>query len=434
MSEVKQSEFYIACRTGDLTSVERLLNHLSFYDLNRLEPDGSTALHAAAFFGHVEIVRRLVEHGAIVRTLRNKYNLTPAEETTHENIRRLLQPDATHQPRKRFINNDYHEDSSEQQTIRNPSSLLFSRTLLAYVNAKEDITNMDDEKRREWVTIYDDNCMVLDYASREHMRKWLIKLPLSSILEAINNDYVNNPRIELTDKDRERIRENVRAAIDDDDLNYLIYAYTLETNFYRQLNRDLADKGLNFRNTDNEVGKYCDDEPPTGVSECLFAAILIHHPSFTPLYYGGVTYRGMNITQDDLYDYAPGTRIFSRSFLSTSKSIHQVTIRLQFNTPNIVPVICIYRTTRSLPATSLAIASFSAVPSEDEVLIIPYVAFRIVKHDFASFRLPDQGTATVIFLDQVTDEPSKPQYSRVEYCISFIYMMIDHLNSILAIM
>jgi ankyrin repeat protein len=209
-----------------------------------LEPDGSTALHAAAFFGHIDIVRRLVEHGAIVRTLKNKYNLTPAEETTHENIRKLLEPGVTDPPRKRFINDDYNENSSNQQTIRNPSGLLFSRALLAYVKAKKGITNMDDEERREWVVTYDNNCIVLDYISREHMRKWLTKLPLSSILEAINNDYVNNPGIELTDKDRETIRNYVEAAISDEDPGYLVYAYTLQTNFYIQLNRDLADKGL----------------------------------------------------------------------------------------------------------------------------------------------------------------------------------------------
>jgi hypothetical protein len=244
MSEVKPSEFYVACRTGDLTSVERLLNHLSFYDLNRLEPNGNTALHAAAIFGHIEIVRRLVKHGAVIRTLKNKYNLTAAQETTYANIRQLLEPDATHQPRKRFINDDYDETSSKQKTILNPSAVRFSRAMLAYVKDKRGITNMDHKETREWVVTYDNNCCVLDYTSREYMRKWLTKVPLTSILEAINNDYVENPSTELTDKHRAEIRENVKAAIDENDPRYLIYVYTLETNFYKQLNRDLARRGL----------------------------------------------------------------------------------------------------------------------------------------------------------------------------------------------
>jgi hypothetical protein len=165
--------------------------------------------------------------------------------------------------------------------------------------------------------------------------------------------------------------------------------------------------GLDFRSKDYDVENYRDDESPTGIGECLLAAILMHHPFFIPFYYGGVTYRGMNITEADLYDYAPGTHIFSRSFLSTSKSIHLVPVYLQFNTPDIVPVVCIYRTVQSLPATSLDIANLSAINSEDEVLILPYVAFRVGKLDFASFYFPDHGTATVIFLDQITDEPSK---------------------------
>ncbi len=153
--------------------------------------------------------------------------------------------------------------------------------------------------------------------------------------------------------------------------------------------------------------KYRDDEPPNGFGQYLFAAIIIHHPTFAPFYYGGTTYRGMNLSQADFEEYVPGARILTRSFLSTSKSIHPVSVYLQFNTASIVPVICIYRTIQSLPATSLAIERLSAIPVEDEVLIFPFVAFRVMKVDFSSFYFPERGTATVMFLDQITDKPSK---------------------------
>lgn len=117
----------------------------------------------------------------------------------------------------------------------------------------------------------------------------------------------------------------------------------------------------------------------------------------------------MNLTQADFNQYVPGARILTRSFLSTSKSIHPVSYYLQFNSPGIVPVVCIYRTAvQSSSTTSLAIAGLSALPIEDEVLIFPFVAFRVVKVDFANFHFPEQGNATIMFLDQIIDQPSKP--------------------------
>jgi hypothetical protein len=74
------------------------------------------------------------------------------------------------------------------------------------------------------------------------MRNWLTKIPLSTILEAINNDYIANSSTEMTEKHRAEIQTYVEMAILDDDPRYLIYAYILETNFYRQLNRDLAQR------------------------------------------------------------------------------------------------------------------------------------------------------------------------------------------------
>jgi hypothetical protein len=165
--------------------------------------------------------------------------------------------------------------------------------------------------------------------------------------------------------------------------------------------------GSDFRFEDHDVKKYRDDEPPSGFGQYLFAAVIIHHPIFAPFYYCGTTYRGMNLSQADFNEYVPGARILTRSFLSTSKSVHPVSVYLQFNALDIVPVICIYRTIQSLPATSLAIAKLSAIPIEDEVLIFPFVAFRVMKVDFASFYFPERGTATIMFLDQITDKPGK---------------------------
>ena len=48
------SEFYMACRSNDLEKVQQLMKTLTLAEIDRLEPNGSTALHVAAYNGHHE--------------------------------------------------------------------------------------------------------------------------------------------------------------------------------------------------------------------------------------------------------------------------------------------------------------------------------------------------------------------------------------------
>ncbi|CAF4749805.1 unnamed protein product [Rotaria sp. Silwood1] len=45
------SDFYLACRNGDINAVKRMLCDKKRVNINRMEPNGSTALHAASYFG-----------------------------------------------------------------------------------------------------------------------------------------------------------------------------------------------------------------------------------------------------------------------------------------------------------------------------------------------------------------------------------------------
>ncbi|CAF4676196.1 unnamed protein product, partial [Didymodactylos carnosus] len=50
-NEPPLSDFYIACRDRDVEFVKQMLEKAE-YDLNRLEPNNSTPLHAACYYGH----------------------------------------------------------------------------------------------------------------------------------------------------------------------------------------------------------------------------------------------------------------------------------------------------------------------------------------------------------------------------------------------
>ena len=95
------SEFYLACRNGDITKVNQLLSHLTLQEIDHFEPNGSTALHAATYFGHGEIVRLLLKRGAS-RRQKNKYNATPADEAKTLEIAQLFNRQALC-PSSRFV-------------------------------------------------------------------------------------------------------------------------------------------------------------------------------------------------------------------------------------------------------------------------------------------------------------------------------------------
>ena len=79
------SDFYMACREGDLTRVNRHLKTLTAREINRVEEsNNSTALHAAAYFGHADIVKRLLEVGASVYTRNGHGNTAEQEARTTE--------------------------------------------------------------------------------------------------------------------------------------------------------------------------------------------------------------------------------------------------------------------------------------------------------------------------------------------------------------
>jgi ankyrin repeat protein len=86
------SEFYLACRNGDVKFVQNYLTKLSDMksDPNHFESIiKSTPLHAASFYGHTEIVQLLIEYGCD-RSQVNGYGLTAYEEAANAEIRELF--------------------------------------------------------------------------------------------------------------------------------------------------------------------------------------------------------------------------------------------------------------------------------------------------------------------------------------------------------
>ncbi|CAF2763774.1 unnamed protein product [Rotaria sp. Silwood2] len=88
-SSNKCSDFYLACRNNKIEEVQALLETMDTNDIDRVEPNGMTALHAACFHGHLEIVKLLLMVGAD-RAIQSKYGNLPFGEARTDEIKELF--------------------------------------------------------------------------------------------------------------------------------------------------------------------------------------------------------------------------------------------------------------------------------------------------------------------------------------------------------
>jgi hypothetical protein len=86
----KPSKFYMACRNNEIDTVISMLPRVTLEEINQIEPNGSTALHAAAYYGNEEIVELLLSKGA-ARMIKNMHDCTPYQEAKTKEIKKLFE-------------------------------------------------------------------------------------------------------------------------------------------------------------------------------------------------------------------------------------------------------------------------------------------------------------------------------------------------------
>ena len=118
-------------------------------------------------------------------------------------------------------------------------------------------------------------------------------------------------------------------------------------------------------------------------------AIVMHHDRFYEYRFRGTTYRGMLLTQADLDRYVVGSKILTKSFISTSTDQEIANLFGGVRQGNVLRMTseeksiqlatsCIYMIKNRL--TALNIESISEQGAgEKEVVILPFTAFQ-VKH------------------------------------------------------
>ncbi|CAF0800625.1 unnamed protein product [Rotaria sp. Silwood1] len=161
-------------------------------EINRMEPNGSSALHVAAYRGHEKIVELLLQKGASYSAV-NKYDCTPLDEAKTDKIRQLIR---RRMNQKRFVSDSI-----------------------------------------EWI-LQTDNA---DYQAHEYFKKlesYGKDQHYYKLIAYIRKNYLEN-ELQVIDGIN-TIKEYFDKAINEKDPTYLLTAYTAETDFYTTLNVDLA--------------------------------------------------------------------------------------------------------------------------------------------------------------------------------------------------
>ncbi|CAF3924387.1 unnamed protein product, partial [Adineta steineri] len=335
-------DLYKACKENEISKMKEYLQNIDIRILNERISNGSTSLHIASYNGHNEIVRLLLKAGAS-RTIRNwPYELTPYEEARTQSTKDLFRIKLDQDKSDHFINNDVYIEW--MTTSRNPGQ---KRTYL-----RQKLNQLKTYKNNNVGDIYRELV--------ERMYAYIDTLSLTNNMKQIAQQYFVEMRETL-------------------DPVYIIKAYTSGTGFHKYYNEFIAQHAIDFFDP-----FIIDIHIDYSIVKCLMTAtaIIMCSKRFYKYRYCGQTYRGMTITEKDLYKYVVKSKIMNKSFLSTSKSKEIAEVfsgciqeHLSIQATDIA-AFCTYIIKNSETALDLEkISEFGE--AESEVLILPFSIFEV---------------------------------------------------------
>lgn len=354
----KASEFYWACQNGEVEKVKELLKNIPYQDLNRLEPNGSTPLHAASSAGQAEIVHLLLDERGCRRDGLNSQGLTAYEKAPSDEIRKLF-----HRPGgvNRFcVETDDEQDAGDSFEVDLEDE------------AKEGVSDDEFYEGDDWVEVKPSDRIEISkrsigtrtalYKSRIGQKAGKATAGLQqAMLEEFLDQYVTSQHPEY-----EKCKSLVKKAFTEDRPEHLLRLYTLETPFYHAI-------------------------VSIGRSMWLESALLKTLYKLEPRYFEGMSYRGVKMTAEDLRTYKWAIKrkgaIRTRTFSSTSldRSVAERFAGTSTSTDEKQSVLMIFNfsnkcdTAVNLGKLSNKHPCISEYENEAEVLILPNSYFMITQ-------------------------------------------------------
>ena len=358
-----------ACQSGDLERVTILLQTATLTDINKADwTTGDTPLHLATSYGHMEIIRLLLDHGA-TRNILNYQKKIPIHYATTHDMKKLFKR-ATNSDLIRFVTNDSHRGNYEE---------------IQWLQNSLDATQFYIEFE----------------SGMSYSGEWDINQTIESLYKAseLRNSY-----------DLKLIWHFFEQAHVKTDTRYFIRAYTVQSQFSMILNEKLAQRCSKRTNNhrENEQMQTLVQNTMTmfnqgfAMTQALMTAKLqadnheitdwvhrymgsIHTLIFQPIFpFTGVTYRGMLINKEKLLYYAENRfYLCNKTLTSTSKNykIAKRALEKLSPSPGEIAVICTYTIDSFTSFKAIDIHTISEYPDEEEVLLFPGIPFEICKVD-----------------------------------------------------
>jgi hypothetical protein len=363
------SDFHFLCGDGKLDEVRQTLdaeNAPSIDELNKLQPNGSTALHAATYYNHLEIVKLLLEHNCPRNTL-NRFGNTAYEEAKTKEMRQL------------FDRNDALDRFHEINTA-NTMELYLPETSIDGVNV---------DKTFDYVHIFKSESDILEYTINQQTTAMWVKFSSWFIhrfrpfieredVHVDAFDLHNHPDFQeflkrsLPEPKVEKTMESVREAQRSNSIEPLITLYTSEkAGFYRPLNELLGQSSSKTKLSPHLCDRF-------------IIEFYIRRQELKQRLFTGTTYRGATVSADDLVIYKqaaesnpPGV-VGLKAFTSTSRDPF-VALGFAFGTPlqnGKKHVLFVFEIMEASP-TIFGIDDVSIYHHEKEVLILPGNLFTV---------------------------------------------------------
>ena len=360
---MKSNLFIEACQSGDIKQVTLLLKTITPAGINKIDLNtGSTPLHLAVYYNHIDIVRLLVNYGAM-RNILNYENKIPSDYASTMEMKKLFER-LTNENSSRFVGNDSSKEADDE--------IEWSQNTLSATQ------------------------FFMEYESNlSYIGQWDINQTFEVLRRA--PELENIPGMDIVWDLFEKAREN-------NDAKYLIQAYTVESKFYKILNQKLAQKRSKksvFNNKNPQIqnsmaifnqgfaigqalltGKVqTDNSEVTDWVHRYMGTIhsLIYQPNFQ---FHGLTYRGMWIKEKNLLHYS-GEQLYmcNKTLISTSKNYEVAKRFIDESMPldGQIPVMCVYLIDSYTSFKVIDIHTISEYPEEEEVLIFPGIPFEIRK-------------------------------------------------------
>jgi hypothetical protein len=340
MAAKTTSDFYWACRNGDINTVEKILPNLTSSDINRIESNGSTALHAASYFGHANIVRLLLQRGADT-TIRNKFKETAKNEASTDEVRAIFE--SSIEVEEAYNDDDDMPQSEFVQVYRNAKGMEKSALATRILKAR--------------LSTYHAHKYTISAASNlDHLEKKFRKL-----CEAQENK-----------NSLQKGEEYMKQYRETGDFDHMIRLYTAETSFYGMIRDD----------------------------ETFLVEIYKHLFQYKKYAFQGRTYRAVNLLLKDFEPYQwalvhPSSLVEMRKVTSTSPNRTMAEGFLRNSTDSYRYVLLEMDFMTKNCFTTMDIQSVSEYPGEKEVLVLSGTFFQVT-----DIRKDDNGL-TIISLNNI---------------------------------